>query len=83
MNPKALSRPLQVIYTHPETGFPLFFIAVLVYDPINNGMWVGANRGLFFYDMATQKFISPFANQMAENVRGCSVPSSTKKINYG
>ena len=71
MNPKALSRPLQVIYTHPETGFPLFFIAVLVYDPINNGMWVGANRGLFFYDMATQKFISPFANQMAENVRGC------------
>lgn len=71
MNPKALNRPLQVIYTHPETGFPLFFIAVLVYDPINNGMWVGANRGLFFYDMATQKFISPFANQMAENVRGC------------
>lgn len=71
MNPKALNRPLQVIYTHPETGFPLFFIAVLVYDPINNGMWVGANRGLFFYDMTTQKFISPFANQMAENVRGC------------
>ena len=71
MNPKALNRPLQVIYTHPETGFPLFFIAVLVYDPINNGMWVGANRGLFFYDMATQKFISPFANHMAENVRGC------------
>lgn len=71
MNPKALNRPLQVIYTHPETGFPLFFIAVLVYDPINNGMWVGANRGLFFYDMATQKFVSPFANHMAENVRGC------------
>lgn len=71
MNPKAPNRPLQVIYTHPETGFPLFFIAVLVYDPTNNGMWIGANRGLFFYDMATQKFISPFANRMAENIRGC------------
>ena len=49
MNPKALNRPLQVIYTHPETGFPLFFIAVLVYDPINNGMWVGANQGALFF----------------------------------
>lgn len=71
MNPKALNRPQQVIFTHPETGFPLFFIAVLIYDSINNGMWVGANRGLFFYDMATQKFISPFANHTAENLRDC------------
>lgn len=71
VNPKAPHRPLQVIEVHPETGFPLFFIAVLVYDPINHGMWIGANRGLFFYDMVTQKFISPFVNRMAENVRGC------------
>lgn len=27
--------------------------------------------GALFYDMATQKFVSPFANHMAENVRGC------------
>lgn len=71
VNPKVANSPLQVINTHPETGFPLFFISVLIYDPVNNGMWAGANRGLFFYDMATQKFISPFANRQAENIRGC------------
>jgi len=71
MNPKAPQRPLQVIYTHPETGFPLFFVAVLIYDPINNGMWVGANRGLFFYDVKTGKFVSPFYDNTAENIRGC------------
>lgn len=71
LDTKTPRHPLQVIHTRPDTGFPLFFVAVLIYDPVNNGMWIGANRGLFFYDLETQKIISPFANNAAENIRGC------------
>lgn len=59
------------VYTHTENGFPLTFISILIYDPINDGMWVGVNRGIFFYDMKSETFISPFTNQVAENIRGC------------
>lgn len=55
--------------THP--GFPIDFIGSLCYDPINKGMWVGANQGIYFYDFATERFISPFANKAGEKVHGC------------
>ena len=47
----------------------LNFAGVLVYDPINDGMWLGTNDGLFFYDQKRQQLIEPFKGCL--NVRGC------------
>lgn len=47
----------------------LNFAGVLVYDPINDGMWLGTNDGLFFYDLKRQQLIEPFKG--CPNVRGC------------
>lgn len=47
----------------------LNFAGVLVYDPINDGMWLGINDGLFFYDLKRQQLIEPFRGCL--NVRGC------------
>jgi signal transduction histidine kinase/ligand-binding sensor domain-containing protein/CheY-like chemotaxis protein/AraC-like DNA-binding protein len=64
-------QPYREIRTVPETDFPIPFIGMLMYDPLNRGMWIGAQHGLFFYDLATDTMISPFAKGAAENVRGC------------
>lgn len=47
----------------------LNFAGALVYDPINDGMWLGTNDGLFFYDLKRQQLIEPFKDCL--NVRGC------------
>jgi ligand-binding sensor domain-containing protein/AraC-like DNA-binding protein len=69
-----LRRPEQPALTHitPQTraGFPASFIGSLCYDAINNGMWIGSNSGVFFYECATGRLISPFANRAAEEIRG-------------
>ncbi|MDR0658196.1 MAG: response regulator [Mediterranea sp.] len=54
--------------THP--GFPVDFIGSLCYDPINKGVWIGTNPGIYFYDLATDKIYSPFAGGAAENIPG-------------
>ncbi|MDR0894478.1 MAG: response regulator [Prevotellaceae bacterium] len=64
-------RILQTITSFPENHQPLLFVGVLTYDPINNGIWIGTNRGLFFYDSEEQKLFSPFANHEAEQIPGC------------
>lgn len=57
----------KVIHTSSDNLF--YFIATLIYDPINNGMWIGTNLGLFFYDLATDKITCPFSG--AENIHSC------------
>ena len=47
----------------------LNFAGVLVYDPINDGMWLGTNDGLFFYEFEAAQLIEPFKGCL--NVRGC------------
>lgn len=47
----------------------LNFAGALVYDPINDGMWLGTNDGLFFYDLKRHQLIEPFKGCL--NVRGC------------
>lgn len=41
---------------------PLTFIGAMIYDKINNGMWIGANEGVFFYNVKTKALESPFPN---------------------
>lgn len=45
------------------------FIGALAYDPINDGMWIGANEGLYFYDYKTRKIEEPFEG--CRDIRGC------------
>lgn len=45
------------------------YIGALAYDPYNDGLWVGANEGLFFYDFKSGKLMEPFPG--ARNVNGC------------
>ena len=47
----------------------LNFAGALAYDPINDGMWLGTNDGLFFYDLKHQQITEPFKGCL--NVRGC------------
>ena len=55
----------------------LNFAGALAYDPINDGMWLGTNDGLFFYDMKRRQLIEPFKGCL--NVRGCIGSLITRK----
>ena len=41
----------------------LNFAGALAYDPINDGMWLGTNDGLFFYDLRHQQITEPFKDR--------------------
>lgn len=69
MDLKEPYRVQEIMFMDPDTNFMFYFIATLIYDPINNGMWIGADIGLFFYDLTTHKISLPFAG--AENIRNC------------
>ena len=45
------------------------YIGSLAYDPYNDGLWIGSNSGLFFYDFAKQTMVEPFNG--CREVRGC------------
>ena len=45
------------------------FVGALSYDPINDGMWIGSNDGMFFYDFKTHQLMEPFEH--CRDVRGC------------
>lgn len=71
-----------VYYTdmaHPGTIIPLqlpepfktptLFIGSLSYDDINHGLWIGANNGIYFYNMRNHRMIDPFKGN--RDIRGC------------
>lgn len=66
--------PLMVDAKHQHF---LNFAGALAYDPINDGMWLGTNDGLFFYDMKRRQLIEPFRGCL--NVRGCIGSLITRK----
>lgn len=55
----------------------LSFIGALAYDAINDGMWIGSNDGLFFYDVKRQQLIEPFPHSL--DIRGCIGSLVTKE----
>lgn len=44
-------------------------IGALAYDDINNGLWIGSNDGLFFYDFSKHGLTMPFKG--CDLIRGC------------
>ena len=71
INPQNPQHRIEAITAENKDNYPIDFIGALAYDSINNGMWIGANYGLFFYDLKRKQLHSPFANRAAENIRGC------------
>ena len=71
INPQNPQHRIEAITARNKDNYPIDFIGALAYDSINNGMWIGANQGLFFYDLAHKQLCSPFAKRAAEDIRGC------------
>lgn len=55
-------------YTHP--GYPIDFIGSLCYDPINKGLWIGGNHGIYFYDIQADTVFTPLPDNIARNIHG-------------
>ena len=53
----------------PEQARLMNFIGAMAYDHINNGMWIGSNDGVFFYNFKTNQLTEPFEGCLLE--RGC------------
>lgn len=68
---KAPQKVLKIISSQTTGGFPIDFIGALIYDPINNGIWIGANQGLYFYDIAQEKVVSPLTDKVSKSIHGC------------
>lgn len=63
-------RAIQYISSHNNPGFSVNFVGSLCYDTLNNGMWIGCNPGIFFYDLSVDRLIMPFAGTIAESIYG-------------
>ena len=64
-NPAGLE-PLSV----PTAYQPLLnFIGALAYDSLNDGIWIGSNDGIYFYDLKSSELKDPFEG--SRNFRGC------------
>lgn len=55
----------------------LSFIGSVTYDKRNNGVWIGSNEGLYFYDERTKELVEPFPE--CHNIRGCIGSIITRK----
>lgn len=53
----------------PERAQLLDFVGAMSYDPINDGMWIGSNDGIFFYRFSSRQLEDPFDG--CQLVRGC------------
>ena len=51
--------------------FPINFIGALIFDSINGGVWIGANQGIYFYDLSAERLISLLGNDTSERILGC------------
>lgn len=80
---KAPRQILEVISSQTGGGFPINFIGVLNYDPINEGIWIGANQGLYFYDPVKKEITAPLPDKAAENIHAVSVPLLIRRVNFG
>lgn len=53
----------------PEMSAVTNYIGALAYDKYNDGLWIGSNDGIFFYDLSTQTLEDPFEGN--RDIRGC------------
>ena len=65
LNLNRLSNP-----TFTQMDFTTQYIAVLKYDTINKGMWIGTNRNIFFYDLQSKRIINPISEPSFQKIWG-------------
>lgn len=63
-------RAMKYISSHTYPGFPIDFVGSLQYDPINQGVWIGTNPGIYFYDLQTYQISLPFTDNGTTNAFG-------------
>lgn len=63
-------RAMKYISSQTHPGFPIDFVGSLQYDPINQGVWIGTNPGIYFYDLQTDRVSLPFSDNGAANAFG-------------
>lgn len=64
-NPDRLNR----LEVQPQYARIISHIGALAYDKLNNGLWIGSNDGIFFYNSRSRKLLMPFEG--CNLVRGC------------
>ena len=71
VNTTTLGTPSAVVPLSVPTPYRalLNFVGVLEYDAINDGVWIGSNDGIFFYNLRTGAVEDPFPG--CRNIRGC------------
>lgn len=63
------SLSIKRLAVNPKIQQRLNFIGALAYDKYNDGMWIGANEGLYFYDLKHERICEPFKG--CDAIRGC------------
>ena len=63
------SRKIHKVEMPDEQARLMNFIGALAYDTYNEGLWVGSNDGVFFYDFKTSQLVEPFDS--CQLIRGC------------
>jgi signal transduction histidine kinase/ligand-binding sensor domain-containing protein/CheY-like chemotaxis protein len=74
------------IFTSANTpGFNMDFVGALSFDAINKGIWIGANPGIYFYDLTAEKMTMPISAKISNNIHGCigSIIDHTGKLWVG
>ncbi len=66
-----LKKPTEIIPLEVDAPYRelIQYVGALAFDERNNGLWIGANAGMYFYDMAKHRITDPFDGN--RNVRGC------------
>lgn len=54
------------VYSEPA----LNYVGCFKYDPINNGIWIGTNRNIFFYDINNNLMINPLPDELTKKIMG-------------
>ena len=64
-------RVVNRISSQSAGNFPVNFIGTLIYDSINTGIWIGANNGIYFYDLQLERMFSLLGDDTSERILGC------------
>lgn len=62
--------PVQYINSIQYPQYIPDFVGALTYDKRNQGMWIGTNQGLFFYDLESDSLQIPFRDNASNNING-------------
>lgn len=46
------------------------YVAILKYDKVNHGVWIGTNRHIYFFDILTNSIKVPLSNKLTQNLMG-------------